>query len=124
MIASTKHIYGHYDKNGVWQRDKFCFIQCPPDQCDCMPPNLTGEIMKQKTEYDIAMEEFLANGGQIQQIAWGVQSETATTNFWGSPKKKAKVEETEAVEEIEVDVGDDVVDEDVDAGEDENIFEE
>ena len=44
------------------------------------------------TEYEQAMQEFLANGGQIQQIARGVQSETATTNFWGAPKKKAAVE--------------------------------
>ena len=43
-------------------------------------------------EYEQAMAEFLANGGQIQQIARGVQSETATTNFWGAPKKKAAVE--------------------------------
>ena len=40
-------------------------------------------------DYEQAMAEFLANGGQIQQIARGVQSETATTNFWGAPKKKA-----------------------------------
>ena len=38
------------------------------------------------------MEEFLANGGEVKQIARGVQSETATTNFWGAPKKKAAVE--------------------------------
>ena len=44
------------------------------------------------TEYEQAMQEFLANGGVIQQIARGVQSETATTNFWGAPKKKAAVE--------------------------------
>lgn len=44
------------------------------------------------TEYEQAMQEFLANGGQIQQIARGVQSETATTTFWGAPKKKAAVE--------------------------------
>ena len=43
-------------------------------------------------EYEQAMKEFLATGGQVQQIARGVQSETATTNFWGAPKKKAKVE--------------------------------
>jgi hypothetical protein len=41
-------------------------------------------------EYIQAMQEFLANGGEIKQIAKGVQSETATTNFWGAPKKKAK----------------------------------
>jgi hypothetical protein len=56
--------------------------------------------MKQKTEFDIAMDEFLANGGEIQQIARGVQSETATTNFWGAPKKKAAVE---AVSELGTD---------------------
>ena len=59
------------------------------------------------TEYEQAMQEFLANGGQIQQIARGVQSETATTNFWGAPKKKAAVE---AVSELG-DVGINVIDE-------------
>lgn len=59
------------------------------------------------TEYEQAMQEFLANGGVIQQIARGVQSETATTNFWGAPKKKAAVE---AVSELG-DVGIDVIDE-------------
>jgi hypothetical protein len=43
-------------------------------------------------DYEQVMAAFLANGGQIQQIARGVQSETATTNFWGAPKKKAAVE--------------------------------
>ena len=58
-------------------------------------------------DYEQAMAEFLANGGQIQQIARGVQSETATTNFWGAPKKKAAVE---AVSELG-DVGINVIDE-------------
>jgi len=39
-------------------------------------------------EYEQAIKEFLANGGEIKQIARGVQSETSTTNFWGAPKKK------------------------------------
>lgn len=63
--------------------------------------------MTRLNEYDQAMQEFLANGGQIQQIARGVQSETATTNFWGAPKKKAAVE---AVSELG-DVGINVIDE-------------
>jgi hypothetical protein len=58
--------------------------------------------MSDKSEFDKAMEEFLANGGEVQQIARGVQSETATTNFWGAPKKKAKVNDLEeATKEIE-----------------------
>lgn len=57
------------------------------------------------TEYEQAMQEFLANGGVIQQIARGVQSETATTNFWGAPKKKAAVE---AVSELGDTVGIDI----------------
>jgi hypothetical protein len=51
-----------------------------------------------KEEYEQAMQEFLANGGEIKQIARGVQSETATTNFWGAPKKKAK--ETEVIPDV------------------------
>lgn len=29
---------GHYDKDGHWVRTKFCFLPCPPERCDCMPP--------------------------------------------------------------------------------------
>lgn len=50
--------------------------------------------MTTEQEFQQAMAEFLANGGEIQQIARGVQSETATTNFWGAPKKKKKEEAT------------------------------
>ncbi len=80
--------------------------------------------MTQKTEYEIAMAEFLARGGEIQQIARGVQSTTATTNFWGAPKKKAKValeveltvdddedEATLVVDDLAVDDVDDIIDE-------------
>jgi hypothetical protein len=57
------------------------------------------------SEYEQAMAEFLANGGQIQQIARGVQSETATTNFWGAPKKKAAVEAvSELSDTVEIDL--------------------
>jgi len=51
-----------------------------------------------EAEYQKAMEEFLANGGQVQQIARGVVSETATTNFWGAPKKKKKEDTAESIE--------------------------
>ena len=54
-------------------------------------------------EFQQAMTEFLANGGEIKQIARGVVSETATTNFWGAPKKKKKAEEAEIIAEIESD---------------------
>jgi hypothetical protein len=57
-------------------------------------------------EYQQAMQEFLATGGEIKQIARGVQSETATTNFWGAPKKKAAVE---AVSELGDTAGIDVI---------------
>jgi hypothetical protein len=51
-----------------------------------------------KEEYDLALQEFLASGGEIKQIARGVQSETATTNFWGAPKKKPK--EVEVIPDV------------------------
>lgn len=54
--------------------------------------------MKNDKEYELAMKEFLAKGGTIQQIDRGVKSETSTTNFWGAPKKKAK--ESEIASEI------------------------
>lgn len=59
-------------------------------------------------EYEQALAEFLANGGVIQQIAPGVQSETATTNFWGAPKKKAAVEAVDELGNAGVDLGNDV----------------
>ena len=55
-----------------------------------------------KEEFDQAMAEFLANGGKVQEIARGVQSETATTNFWGAPKKKKK--EEDATPDVDTDV--------------------
>ena len=55
-------------------------------------------------DYEQAMAEFLANGGQIQQIARGVQSETATTNFWGAPKKKAAVEAVSELGDTGIDI--------------------
>jgi hypothetical protein len=55
-----------------------------------------------KEEYEQAMQEFLASGGEIKQIARGVQSETSTTNFWGAPKKKAKEPEITPDNETEV----------------------
>lgn len=56
-----------------------------------------------KEQYEQAMAEFLANGGEIQQIARGVVSETATTNFWGAPKKKKKTDETVEAADVEAD---------------------
>ena len=53
-------------------------------------------------EYQQAMQEFLANGGEIKQIARGVQSETSTTNFWGAPKKKPKEVEVVPGPDLEV----------------------
>ena len=55
-------------------------------------------------DYEQAIQEFLANGGQIQQIARGVQSETATTNFWGAPKKKAAVEAVSELGDAGIDI--------------------
>lgn len=55
-------------------------------------------------DYEQAMAEFLANGGVIQQIARGVQSETATTNFWGAPKKKAAVEAVSELGDTGIDI--------------------
>lgn len=55
-----------------------------------------------KEEYEQAMQEFLASGGEIKQIARGVQSETSTTNFWGAPKKKPKEPEITPDNETEV----------------------
>lgn len=59
---------------------------------------------KVKTEFDIAMEEFLANGGKVQHIERGVQSETATTNFWGAPKKKVAKEVADIIPTIDTDI--------------------
>jgi hypothetical protein len=37
MSIFPKLLHGHYDEKGQWQRDKFCFVACPPEKCDCMP---------------------------------------------------------------------------------------
>ena len=34
MIYDTAN--GYYDDNGIWQRTKFCFVQC--HNCTCGPP--------------------------------------------------------------------------------------
>lgn len=38
MSIFPKRQDGFYDENGVWQRTKFCFVQCPADKCTCHPP--------------------------------------------------------------------------------------
>jgi len=37
-----------------------------------------------------AMEEFLLNGGEIQQIPLGKSSPTVGQSMWGRPKKAAE----------------------------------
>jgi hypothetical protein len=32
------HRDGYYDKDGQWQRTKFCFVYCG-ERCTCSPPN-------------------------------------------------------------------------------------
>lgn len=43
-----------------------------------------------KEEYEKAIAEFLANGGEIQQIPVGKSSPTAGTSAWGRPQAKPK----------------------------------
>lgn len=43
-----------------------------------------------KAEYEKALEEFLANGGQVQQIPTGKSSPTAGNSAWGNSKARAK----------------------------------
>ena len=43
-----------------------------------------------KDEYAKAVEEFLANGGEIQQIPTGKSSPTAGASAWGRPAAKPK----------------------------------
>jgi len=48
MSIFPKPLHGYYDEDGSWIRTKFCFSQCPPEVCDCMPEPLK----------DIADEEW------------------------------------------------------------------
>lgn len=43
-----------------------------------------------KAEYERAIAEFLANGGEIQQIPTGKSSPTAGASAWGRPQTKPK----------------------------------
>jgi hypothetical protein len=43
-----------------------------------------------KEEYEKAVAEFLANGGQIQQIPTGKSSPDAGASAWGRPQTKPK----------------------------------
>jgi hypothetical protein len=37
MSIFPKVMHGHFDEEGNWHRDKFCFVACPPEKCNCMP---------------------------------------------------------------------------------------
>lgn len=43
-----------------------------------------------KEEYEKAVAEFLANGGEIQQIPLGKSSPDAGASAWGRPQAKPK----------------------------------
>jgi hypothetical protein len=43
-----------------------------------------------KEDFDKAIAEFLANGGEIQQIPTGKSSPTAGASAWGRPQAKPK----------------------------------
>ena len=43
-----------------------------------------------KAEYERAIAEFLANGGEIQKIPLGKSSPTAGASAWGRPQAKPK----------------------------------
>ncbi len=38
MLPMFEHPDGHYDDEGMWQRAKFCFIDCGAS-CTCKPPS-------------------------------------------------------------------------------------
>jgi hypothetical protein len=43
-----------------------------------------------KQDYEQAIAEFLANGGEIQQIPTGKSSPNAGASAWGRPQAKPK----------------------------------
>ena len=43
-----------------------------------------------KAEYERAIAEFIANGGEIQQIPVGKSSPDAGNSAWGRPQAKPK----------------------------------
>lgn len=44
-------------------------------------------------EYQKALEEFLLNGGEVQQIPIGKSSPTVGQSMWGKPRKAAETVE-------------------------------
>ena len=50
MSLVPQTLFGYYDENGIWQRQKFCTVSCGA-LCDCMPPNgqfvLTGADLEE-----------------------------------------------------------------------------
>lgn len=56
---------GYYDASGVWQRTKFCFVDCG-DRCTCQPPNgvfqlpSTKESPVTEAATDVITDEIIA----------------------------------------------------------------
>lgn len=38
-ITFVSSVNGYYDEKGTWRRNKYCFVYCGPDRCNCGPPN-------------------------------------------------------------------------------------
>lgn len=43
-----RHTYGYYDDSGMWQRTKFCMVQCK--DCNCGPPGGVYQLSKDEAE--------------------------------------------------------------------------
>lgn len=55
MSIRARQPNGYYNDNGQWVRLKHCFIQCPPERCDCMPhplPPLIERILDRVHEVE------------------------------------------------------------------------
>lgn len=53
-----------------------------------------------KELYEQAIQEFLANGGEIQQIPTGKSSPDAGNSAWGGNRSKAKLKD---INDIDID---------------------
>lgn len=56
MLPFTCRRDGHYDENGDWQREKYCFVSCE-ERCTCTPPNGIWHIDVTEKDDDENSEE-------------------------------------------------------------------
>lgn len=60
MTFAPNPFNGYYDKNGTWQKMKYCFVYCG-DRCDCGPPNGIYQLEKEEVIRPQLLEDMNNN---------------------------------------------------------------